>query len=56
MLRLTLLVPEIGDAIVEGRPGEGVTLPMLMKGFAVEWKTQHIALAASGWQFRLGGA
>ena len=44
VLRLTLLAPEIVEAIVEGRQGEGVTLPVLMKGVAVQWNRQ---LAAS---------
>ena len=37
VLRLTLLAPEIVEAIVEGRQPEGVTLPLLMKPFPVEW-------------------
>lgn len=48
VLRLTLLAPEIVEAIVEGRQGEGVTLPALIKGVAIEWETQRIALEASG--------
>ena len=56
VLRLTLLAPSVVEAIVEGKQAEGVTLPVLMKGLAVEWETHRIALAASGWQFRLSGA
>ncbi len=48
VLRLTLLAPEIVEAILEGRQVEGTTLPVLMKGVAIEWETQRIALAASG--------
>ena len=40
ILRLTLLAPEIVEAIVEGRRGEAVTLPVLMKPFAVGWAEQ----------------
>jgi hypothetical protein len=48
VLRLTLLAPEIVEAIVAGRQEEEVTLPVLMKGVAIEWETQRDALAASG--------
>jgi hypothetical protein len=37
VLRLTLLAPGLVEAIVEGRQGEGVTLPVLMKSFSQEW-------------------
>jgi hypothetical protein len=40
ILRLTLLAPEIVEAIVEGRQAAEMTLPMLMKGFQVEWGRQ----------------
>lgn len=40
VLRLTLLAPDIVEAIVAGRHDEGVTLPMLMKPFPVEWAKQ----------------
>lgn len=36
-LRLTLLAPDIGEAIMDGRQTEGLTLPGLMEGGAVEW-------------------
>ena len=35
VLRLTLLAPETVEAIMDGRQPDGVTLPGLMKGFAV---------------------
>ena len=41
ILRLTLLAPEIVEAIVEGRQPADMTLPVLMKPFAVEWEGQH---------------
>ena len=40
VLRLTLLAPEIVEAIMGGRQPEGVTLPTLMKGFPAEWSDQ----------------
>jgi len=40
ILWLTLLAPEIVEAIVEGRQPAEMTLPVLMKPFAVEWVRQ----------------
>ena len=40
MLRLTLLAPAIVEAIVEGRQPAEMTLPVLMKPFALEWVGQ----------------
>ena len=37
MLRLTFLAPDIVEAILDGRQGEGVTLEALMEGAPVEW-------------------
>lgn len=50
VLRLTLLAPDIVDAILDGRQPEGLTLPALMKPFPVEWKEQReeAALRRSG--------
>ncbi len=42
-LRLTLLAPDMVEAILDGRQAEGMMLPALMQGVAVEW-----ALSA-GW-------
>jgi hypothetical protein len=44
LLRLTLLPPEIVEAIVEGRQPEGVTLPTLLEGVPVGWGDQLHAL------------
>ena len=41
MLRLTLLAPDIVEAILEGRQKPQVTLAGLMKRFPVEWGRQH---------------
>ena len=42
VLRLTLLAPEIVEAILDGRQPVGVTLPMLMGPFPVEWDRQRL--------------
>jgi hypothetical protein len=47
VLRLTLLAPEIVEAIVEGRPGEGMTLPAVMAPFSIEWLSQRQTLLIS---------
>jgi len=38
LLRLTLLAPNIVEAILDGRQPEGMTLPGLMTGVRVEWE------------------
>ena len=40
LLRLTLLAPEMVEAILEGRQPEGVTLPGLLEGVPVGWGEQ----------------
>ena len=40
VLRLTLLAPDIVEAILDGRQPEGMTLPGLMQPFPVEWREQ----------------
>jgi hypothetical protein len=47
LLQLTLLAPDIVEAIVDGRQAEGVTLPRLLEPFAVEWEGQRAVLAGS---------
>jgi hypothetical protein len=44
LLRLTLLAPDIVEAILDGRQPEGMTLPRLMEPFPVDWRTQHDAI------------
>jgi len=41
VLRLTLLAPEIVEAILDGRQPAEITLALLMKPFPVEWERQH---------------
>jgi len=41
VLRLTLLAPDIVEAILDGRQGPEVTLARLMEGFPVEWREQR---------------
>ena len=41
VLRLTLLPPDIVEAILDGRQTDNVTLPMLMQPFSVEWQVQR---------------
>lgn len=49
VLRLTLLPPDIVEAILDGRQAEGMTLPGLMKPFPVEWEAQQDQGWAVGW-------
>jgi hypothetical protein len=41
VLRLTLLAPAIVESILDGRQSEGMTLPRLLEGVAVEWTEQR---------------
>jgi hypothetical protein len=38
--RLTLLAPDIVEAILDGRQAPEMTLPAMLKGFPVEWAKQ----------------
>jgi hypothetical protein len=40
LLQLTLLAPDIVEAIVEGRQAEGVTLPKLLHSVPLAWDQQ----------------
>ena len=48
VLRLTLLAPDIVDAVLDGRQPRAMTLAGLMKPFAVGWGEQR-----HGWAFYL---
>ena len=41
LLRLTLLAPEMVEAILNGRQPEGMTLPALLEGVPVGWGQQR---------------
>lgn len=41
VLRLTLLAPDIVEAILDGKQGPEVTLGRLLEGFPVEWQSQR---------------
>ncbi len=41
LLRLTLLAPDLVEAILNGRQPEGVTLPRLLEGVPVRWAYQR---------------
>lgn len=44
LMRLSLLAPDMVDAIVDGRQPANVTLANLMDPFPLEWKEQRMAL------------
>lgn len=48
VLRLTLLAPEIVEAILDGRQGPQVTLARVLEGFPAEWEAQRESLAVHG--------
>ena len=48
ILMLTLLAPDFVEAIMDGRPSEGMTLPGLIKPFATAWTEQRTSPAPAG--------
>ena len=44
VLRLTLLAPDIVEAIVEGRQADGVEADVLLRPFSADWGEQRRAL------------
>lgn len=48
LMRLSLLAPEIVDAIMDGRQPESVTLANLMDPFPLDWKEQQMQLLQCG--------
>ena len=49
VLQLTLLAPDIVEAILDGRQPEGPGLPGLMERLPVEWHEQRMVLASASW-------
>ena len=47
VLRLTLLAPEIVEAILDGQQGPEVTLARVSKPFPLEWSEQYDAVGAA---------
>jgi hypothetical protein len=47
VLRLTLLAPDVVEAILDGRQPETVALPALMKGYPLEWERQSYDMLRS---------
>ncbi|SIO35605.1 hypothetical protein SAMN05444722_1634 [Rhodovulum sp. ES.010] len=45
VLRLTLLAPDIVEAILNGKQGPEVTLAEMLEPFAEEWAEQHAAFS-----------
>lgn len=47
VLRLTLLAPDVVEAILDGRQSDGITLPKLMEPFPVEWGKQTTTMQSA---------
>ena len=47
VLRLTLLAPDIVEAILDGRQAPEMTLPALVGPFPVEWEAQRSLMGSS---------
>ncbi|WP_372893483.1 hypothetical protein [Rhodosalinus sp.] len=52
VLRLTLLAPDIVEAILDGRQGPGMTLARVLEPFPVEWEEQKQVFRL--WSFTAG--
>jgi hypothetical protein len=46
VLRLTLLAPQMVEAILEGRQGSGITLARVLEPFPVEWNSQRFHIGS----------
>lgn len=47
LLRLTLLAPDVVQAVLDGRQPEGLTLPRLLEPFPASWAEQRVLVSAS---------
>jgi hypothetical protein len=56
VLRLTLLAPDIVEAILIGRQPVDITMAVLMRGYPVAWDAQRDALGITGGSNRIGVA
>ena len=54
ILQLTLLAPDIVEAILDGRQPTGLGLPTLMKPFPMIWSEQRLVLAPGQCAFERG--
>ncbi|MDO9713680.1 hypothetical protein [Paracraurococcus lichenis] len=48
LLRLTLLAPDLVEAILDGRMPRGLDLPQQLEPIPMEWPVQHDAVANAG--------
>jgi DNA-binding IscR family transcriptional regulator len=48
VLRLTLLAPDIVEAILDGKQGSEVTLAQVLAPFPVEWERQAVHFESVG--------
>ena len=48
LMRMSLLAPEIVDAIMDGRQPESVTMTKMMEPFPLDWKEQRIRFSQPG--------
>ena len=55
VLRLTLLAPDIVEAILDGRQPEGMRLEDLLDGFPVEWEGQLHAPSSGAIEYAAAG-
>ena len=53
IMRLTLLAPDIVEAIVDGREPSGVSLERLVKAMPVMWAEQRGRFGFAGWKRRV---
>ena len=47
LLNLTLLAPELVEAVLDGQPPQGMLLRMVLEPFPVEWDRQNITFMES---------
>jgi hypothetical protein len=52
VLRLTLLAPDIVEAILNGRQPVVMTLAVLVRPFSVLWEAQRSAFSCAAWGYR----